>query len=105
MFFGNRLAVFDSRSQREPLRNIVPDSPKGGEAPHTFTKRGTGSSISVQLNSTARSPSFLEATSGACPNLDIAETTYVRVARFVIPSLITDGYIQPSRPVFPYAQS
>ena len=91
MFFGNGLAVFDSRSQREPLRNIVPDSPKGVEAPHTFTKRGTGSTISVQLNSTARSPSLLEAKSGACPNLDIAETAYVGVARFFIPSLINDG--------------
>src|SRR5947207_11497675 len=103
MFLGNGLAVFDSRSHREPLGDIVPDSPKGMEAPHTFTKRGTGSSISVQLDSTARSPSLVETKSGACANLDIADAAYVGIARCFIPSLINDRQFEPYSPILPFA--
>src|SRR5205814_9128168 len=99
MFFGNGLAVFDSRSQREPLGDIVPDSTKHMAAPHTFTKRGIGSSISVQLNSTARSPSSVEAKSGSRPNLAIADAADVGMVRCPVPSLITDRYLKPHRPV------
>src|SRR4030095_6284636 len=103
MFFSDGMAVFDSRSQRQPFRDIVPDGPKGVQAPHTFTKRGIGSSVSVQFNSTTRSPPVVETKSGACPNLDIAETAYVGIARGFSPSLINDWYLEPNSPVLPIA--
>src|SRR5439155_20750457 len=95
IFFGDELAVFDARSQREPFRDIVPDSPKGVQAPYTLTKRGIGRSISMQLNSTAHSPPSVEAKSGACPNLDIADATYVGMVLSVGPSPITNGQFEP----------
>src|SRR5437762_10667958 len=103
MFLGNGLAVFDGRGQREPLRDVVPDRPKSMEAPHIFTKRGIGSRVSVQLNSTTRSPSLIEAKSGSRPNLDIAEAADVGMVRFFVPSLIGDRQFEPNSPVLPFA--
>src|SRR5216117_5864 len=59
----------------------------------------------MQLDATARTPTVAQAKSGACRNLDIAQTAYVGMARCLVTPVINERHLKPQGPVLPVANA
>ena len=93
------MAVFSRWCNREPRCDVARDGPKRVQAPHAVAQRGIRSSVGMQLDATARTPSIAQAKSRACGNLDIAQTAYVGVARCFGTPVINERHLKPHSPV------
>src|SRR6266550_3421025 len=95
MFFGDRMIVFGVERKCEPIRDIARDAPKGLEAPHAIIEGWVRSSVGMQLDATARTPSVAEPKSCACANLNVTYAAYIGVARCFIAAMIYERDLQP----------
>ena len=59
----------------------------------------------MQLDATTRAPPVAQAKSGACGNLDITETAYVGVARFLVAPVINERHFKSYSPILPVANA
>ena len=73
---------------------------------HTLSpSAGLEAVVGVQLDAAARTPGIAQSKSGACSNLDIAQTAYVGVARCFVTPVINERHLKPHGPILSVANA